>query len=141
VLGESEKGLVLFFALALAGLMLSGRRFAALWTVLAGAALAVGYGLLADLSDTALGFWGASLAVMLPMLIIIAAMTSRGLAGAYRKMLTISALLVCVAYPYAAGLDDARGVMYLNICALIFLAMTGWALARRLRNDDAATVI
>ena len=63
ILGEVEKGWVLMFSVILLELALTGNRCASLLTILFTAAVACRYGLLADLNDTFLGFWGGTIVV------------------------------------------------------------------------------
>ena len=68
VLAEAEKGWVLLFAAVVLGLTLAGGRGAVLVGVLVGCSVALGYGLLGDLSDTFLGFWRTMIVILVPTL-------------------------------------------------------------------------
>jgi len=41
-------------------------------------------------------------------------------------------------YPCLAGLDDKRQLLYLNVSAVLFLAVAAWQLTRRLRTTQTA---
>jgi hypothetical protein len=131
VLAEAEKGWVLLFAALVLGLTLAGGRSAVLVGVLVGCAAALGYGLLGDLSDTFLGFWGTAIVMLIPLLIALGWLTSRCLPALEGKLVGLELLLFGAIYPCLAALDADRETLYLNICAFIFLSISAWMIAQR----------
>jgi hypothetical protein len=130
VLAEVECGWLLIFAMLVLGLTLAEARHAVLLSVLFGAAAASAYALLADFSDLLLGFWGTAGLVLLPMLLLLAWLLARA-TPAFGKLMAGQLLLYGVLYPSLAGLDDERQALYFNVCALVFLTLAAWQLARR----------
>jgi hypothetical protein len=131
VLAEAEKGWVLLFAAVVLGLTLAGGRGAVLKGVLVGCAAALGYGLLGDLSDTFLGFWGAVVLMLIPLLVALGRLTARCLPPLEGKLVAMELLLFGAIYPCLAALDADRETLYLNVCAFIFLAIAAWIIAQR----------
>lgn len=134
VLDEAEKGWVLLFAAAVLAFTLAGGSNKTLAGILIGCATAFGYGLVGDLSDTFLGFWGSAVLVLVPVLLGLSWLATRWLPQAEGKLLAVQLLLFGVVYPCVAGLDDDRQTLYLNICAFIFLVLAGWQILRRTGN-------
>ena len=131
VLAEAEKGWVLLFAAVVLGLALVGGRGGVLVGVLVGCAAALGYGLLGDLSDTFLGFWGTAILVLIPLLIALGWLTSRCLPELEGRLVGLELLLFGAVYPCLAALDAERETLYLNISAFIFLTIAAWIIAQR----------
>ena len=138
VLAEAEKGWVLLFAAVILGLPLAGGRGAVLVGVLVGCAVALGYGLLGDLSDTFLGFWRTSISILIPLLIALGWLTSRCLPTLEGKLVGLELLLFGAIYPCLAGLDANRETLYLNVSAFIFLAIAAWMILQRTGTPRAA---
>jgi hypothetical protein len=133
VLDEVRKGWVLLFAALLLGGTLAGFKHAALLAVFVGAAVAFAYGLLGDFCDTPLGFWGTGAVVVGPIILLLVAVLLRALPGAEGNALSLELIVFGLWYPSLAGLDDERRLLYLNLCAVLFLAVAAWQLVRRLR--------
>jgi hypothetical protein len=135
VLGEVRKGWALLFAaILLAGILTAPAR-APILAVLVGAAAAFAYGLLGDLSDTPLGFWGSSAALMLPVFLGLIAVVRRVLPGLAGNLCALQLLVFGLAYPWLAGLDQDRKLLYLNLSATLFLVAAAWLTVRRFRAD------
>ena len=133
VLAQTEKAWVLLFAAMLLGLTLAqDAARAALGSVLIGSTAALGYAFIGDLSDTALGFWGADLIVLLPLLAALGWLLARSVGGTAGRMLAAELLVFGLAFPCAAGFDEVRETLYLNLAAYVLLAVTAWQLARRI---------
>jgi hypothetical protein len=130
-LAEAEKGWVLLFAAVVLGLTLAGSRGGVLVGVLVGCAAALGYGLLGDLSDTFLGFWGTAILMLIPLLIALGWLTARYLPPLEGKLIGIELLLFGTIYPCLATLDADRETLYRNVSASIFLAIVAWMIAQR----------
>jgi hypothetical protein len=145
VLDETDDAWLLVFAVLALSLTLANVRHAVLLTILFSTAAAFGYGLLADFSDLLLGFWGTAILILLPMFLLLAKLLTRA-APAAGKGLAAQFLLFGVIYPCVAGLDNDRQSLYLNLCALGFLAFTAWLLVKNLAQEkipapaQAATV-
>ncbi len=132
VLAQTEKGWVLLFASLLLGLTLTGGpHTAALGSVLGGIAAALGYALIGDLSGTFLGFWGAYLVTLLPLLLAIGRVVTHAVRGIEGRLLALELLLFGLVLPCAAGFNDEYQALCLNGAAFILLAVTVWQLARR----------
>ena len=131
VLGEMRKGWVLLFAAVLLGLTLGGQRHAALLATFVGSGAAVATGLLANLSDTPLGFWGALGVIVVPVLVGLAVTLRRAGAGAG---LMVEAAVCGLVYPILAGLDPERELLYLNLVTALFLVSAGGQFVRRMRR-------
>jgi hypothetical protein len=132
VLAQTEKAWVLLFAAMLLGLTLGhDPSRAALGSVLIGSTAALGYAFIGDLSDTFIGFWGAYLVVLLPLLALIGWLLTRTVTGSAGRLLAAELLLFGLAFPCAAGFDEVRETLYLNLAAYLLLAATAWQLARR----------
>ena len=99
--------------------------------VLVGCAAALGYGLLGDLSDTFLGFWGTAILMLIPLLIALGWLTTRCLPALEGKLVALELLLFGAIYPFLAALDADRETLYLNVSAFIFLAIAAWMIAQR----------
>jgi hypothetical protein len=131
VLDEAEKGWVLLFAAAVLAFTLAGGSDKTLAGVLIGCATAFGYGLVGDLSDTFLGFWGSAAVILVPLLLVLSWLAKRWLPQTEGKLLALQLLLFGLVYPCSAGLDAYRQTLYLNICAFIFLAFAAWQILRK----------
>ena len=134
VLGETERAWLLIFAMLALTLTLAQVRHAALISILFGAATAFAYGLLGDFSDLLFGFLGTAVLILIPLLLALAKLLTRVTHGVAIKALALQFLIIGILYPCAAGLDSGRQTLYLNLCAVVFLAFTAWVLASRLRN-------
>ena len=137
VLGEAERGWMLIVATLLLSFTLSAVRHAVLLAVLFASAVALAFGVLGDFNDLLFGFWGTALVVFLPLLLLLAWIAKRIAGGTAGKIIGALFLLFGALYPIAAGLDDARQSLYLNICGFLFLAFTAWQLANELRVSSA----
>jgi hypothetical protein len=134
VLNETDNAWLLVFAVLALSLTLARVRHAVLLTILFSTATAFGYGLLADFSDLLFGFWGTAALVLLPLFAVFAKLLMR-CAPAAGKGLAAQFLLFGVVYPCLAGLDNDRQSLYLNLCALGFLAFTAWLLVKNLADE------
>lgn len=131
VLAQTEKAWVLLFAALLLGLTLAqGAQTAALASVLTSAAVALGYGFIGDLSDTFLEFWGGYFVVLLPLFVVLGWLLTRAVRGLEGRILALELILCGLAFPCAAGFDDAHQTLYLNLAAFLLLAVSAWQLAR-----------
>ena len=137
VLGEAERGWMLIAAILLLSFTLNAVRHAVLLTVLFTSSVALAFGMLGDFSDLLFGFWGTAAIVFLPLLLLLAWTVKRIAGGTNGKVLAVLLFVFGVLYPIAAGLDDDRKSLYLNICGLLFLAFTAWQLADELRVSSA----
>lgn len=75
-----------------------------------------------------LGFWGTAIAVLLPLFLLLAWLVTQVIRGMTGKLLALQLPLYGILYPLLAGLDPDRETLYLNLCALMFLAYTAWLL-------------
>jgi hypothetical protein len=132
VLGEAERGWMLIAAVVLLTLTLAEVRHSAVLAALFTSAAALAFGVLGDFSDLLFGFWGTALIVFLPALLVLAWFARRLVGGTTGRILGALLLLFGAIYPTAAGLDEARQSLYLNICGILFLAFTAWQLADEL---------
>jgi hypothetical protein len=123
VLGEIERAWMLLFAMLTVSLTLAAVRHAVLLTVLFGAATAFAYGLLADFSDLLFGFWGTGALVLLPSFALLVWLLMRRVGSGVGRPLALQSILFGIVYPCAAGLDPERQTLYLNLCAVAFLAL------------------
>jgi hypothetical protein len=141
VLDETEDAWLLVFAILLLSLTLASVRHAVLLTILFATATAFSYGLLANFSDLLFGFWGTAILILLPLFAILAKLLKRA-APEIGKWLCAQFILFGVIYPSVAGLDSDRQPLYLNLCALIYLAFVAWLLVKRMADEKipAATV-
>jgi len=137
VLAEAERGWMLIVAALLLTLTLSKVRHAPLLTALFAAAVALAFGVLGDFSDLLLGFWGTALVVFVPLLLLVAWFARKIVVGPPGKCLAVLMVVFGALYPTAAGFDDDRQSLYLNICGFLFLAFTAWRLADELRVSSA----
>jgi hypothetical protein len=137
VLGEVERAWLLNFAMVVVTLTLLQIRHAVLLSILFGAATAFAYGLLGDFSDLLFGFWGTAGLVLLPFLAGLAKLLAGVTPGAPTRILAGLFLLVGVVYPCVAGLDSVRQALYLNLCAVGFLAFIAWIIVTRLLKRPA----
>lgn len=137
VLGEAERGWTLLAALLLLAMTLAEVRHAPLLGVLFASAVALGFGVLGDFSDLLFGFWGTALLIFLPLLLLLAWLVRRLVAGAAGRTLALLLLVFGLLYPVAAGLDAERQSLYLNVCGFLFLAFAAWQLADELRAAPA----
>ena len=133
VLEEAERGWMLMVATIVLTLTLSQKRHAALLGVFFASVLAVLFGLLGDFSDLLFGFWGTALAILLPSLLVLASLVRRIVGGKRGNLAAGLMLLFGLVYPAAAGLDDARQSLYLNLCGFVFLVFAAWQWAHDLR--------
>jgi hypothetical protein len=128
VLGQTERSWLLIFALLVLGLTVASVKHAALISLLFGAALALGYGLLGDFSDLFLGFWGTAIVILIPIFYFLARLLRKVLPGLAGRLMAIQVLLYGILLPCLAGLDTDRQSLYLNLCAVLFLAFIAWQL-------------
>jgi len=131
VLNETDDAWLLVFAVLSLSLTLADARYAVLLTIVFSTAAAFGYGLLGDFSDLLFGFWGTAILILLPLFGLLAFLLMRA-APQNGKWITAQFLLFAIVYPCAAGLDHDRQTLYLNLCALEFLAFTAWLLSKNL---------
>jgi hypothetical protein len=134
VLGEVDSAWLFVFAMLALNFTLGGVRHGALLTLMFATATAFGYGLLADFSDLLLGFWLTAAFVVLPFFLLLAYFLRR-VAGQAGKWLALQFLLFGIAYPCLAGLDDTRETLYLNLCALAFLAFAAAQIMRQVITE------
>lgn len=123
VLAEIERAWVLLVAMLALSLTLAAVRHAVLLTALFGAATAFAYGLLADFSDLLFGFWGTGGLVLLPLFALMTWLLLRVVGMSVGRPLAVQLILFGIVYPCVAGLDPNRQSLYLNLCALMFLAL------------------
>ena len=121
MLGQVDGAWLFVFALLALTFTLAEVRHAPLLTLLFATATAFGYGLLAGFSDLLFGFWLTALFVVLPLFLLLAYFLRR-LAPQAGKWLAPQFLLFSIVYPCLAGMDNDRETLYLNLCALVFLA-------------------
>ena len=131
VLYQMRKGWVLLFAAVLLGLTLDGQRHAALLATFVGSGVAVASGLLANFSDTPLGFWGALVLFVVPVFIVLAITLRRIVTG---KVLIAEVIIYGLIYPILAGLDVTREALYLNVVTAVFIVCAGWQFVCRTRR-------
>jgi hypothetical protein len=131
ILGEVEIGWVLLFAAALLGLTLGESRWPALAAVLLSAGVAMAYGLVSNLFDSPIGFWGAAAVVLMPCFAGVAWLAIRWLRGIEGKLLAGLLVLVGLVYPLVAGLDVERDALYLDLAGLLLLGMAAVQLTKR----------
>jgi hypothetical protein len=132
VLGEAERAWMLLFAMLALSLTLASARHAVLLTVLFGAATAFAYGLLGDCSDLLFGFWGTAALVVLPFFLLLVYFLLKTVKGGVGRLLGLQLILFGILYPCAAGLDETRASLYLNVCAVAFVSFSTWMLMRNL---------
>lgn len=132
VLGEVERAWLLSFAMVVLTLSLLRVQHAVLLSILFGAATAFAYGLLGDFSDLLFGFWGTAGLILIPFLAGLAKLLTRVASGAATRILAGQFLVVGIVYPCVAGLDPDRQALYLNLCAVGFLAFIAWIIVTRL---------
>lgn len=136
VLDQIRKGWLLLFAALLAGGALVGYRHTPLLTVFVSAAVALAYGLLGDFCDTPLGFWGAATLILLPVFALLATVLGRVLPRPQARIAAFELFAFGLFYPLLAAADDKRQALYLNLCALLFVAAAARRLALRLRDAN-----
>jgi hypothetical protein len=129
VLNETDDAWLLVFAVLSLSFTLVGVRHAVLLAVVVATATAFGYGLLGDFSDLLFGFWGTAILILLPLFGLLAILLMRAAPQA-GQWIAVQFLLFAVVYPCVAGLDSDRQSLYLNLCALEFLAFTAWLLVK-----------
>jgi hypothetical protein len=134
VLDQTDDAWLLVFAVLTLSLTLAGARYTVLLAILFSTATAFGYGLLADFSDLLFGFWGTAILILLPMFGLLAFLLMLA-APKNGIWIAVQFILFGVIYPCISGLDDARQSLYLNLCALEFLAFTAWLLLKYLANE------
>ena len=139
ILGEVEKGWVLMFAAIVLALALTGNRCASLLTILFAAAVACGYGLLADLNDTFLGFWGGTIIVLVPVHGFSGWLLSRVVGGVQGRCLFAVVVVYGLLLPYLAGVDPDRKMLYLNLSLFMFVLLAAWMLQRNLMQHHSRT--
>ncbi len=122
---------LLVFAVLSLSFTLVGVRYAILFAIVFSTATAFGYGLLGDFSDLLFGFWGTAIVILLPLFGLLAILLMRAAPQA-GKWIAAQFLLFSIVYPCLAGLDSDRQSLYLNLCALEFLAFTAWLLVKYL---------
>jgi len=132
VLNQAVRLWMLIFALLIVGFTLAGANHAVLLSICFGAGTAFAYGLLGDFSDFLFGFWGTALVVLLPLFLFLAWLVARVIPGIKGKLLALQLPLYGILCPSLAGLDADRQTLYLNLCALMFLAYTAWLLVAKL---------
>ena len=135
VLDETDDAWLLVFAVLSLSFTLVGVRYAVLIAVVFSTATAFGYGLLGDFSDLLFGFWGTAILILLPLFGLLAILLKRA-APHNGKWIAAQFLLFAVVYPCVAGLDGDRQSLYLNLCALEFLAFTAWLLVKYFSADS-----
>ena len=133
VLAEAEGGWMLVVSALLLTFTFSKVRHAPLLTALFATAEALAFGVLGDCSDLLFGFWGTAVLVFIPGLAILAWLVRRLVSGIAGSVLAALVFVFGVLYPAAAGLDEERQSLYLNICGFLLLAFTAWQLADELR--------
>jgi hypothetical protein len=131
VLNEADRGWLLTFAALLLTLILFNVSYPPLITVLFSSATAFACGLMSDVSDLALGFWGAAAVIFVPLFGALVALLPRVLEGVPGKLLAVQLILYSAIYPIVAGLDPGRQSLYLNICGLALLTLIAWHLSSR----------
>lgn len=136
VLAEIERAWVMMFAMLALSLTLASVRHAVLLTALFGAATAFAYGLLGDFSDLLFGFWGTGGIVLIPLFLLIAWLLMRATGGGVGRPLALQLILFGILYPCAAGLDPDRQSLYLNLCAVVFLALAASGLLKCMTVAD-----
>ena len=135
VLDETERAWLLIFAMLALTLTIVRVKFAVLLTILFGAATALAYGLLGDFSDLLFGFLGTAILILIPALVGLGALLRRIVEGRTGRILALLFLVVSIVYPCLAGLDWERQTLYLNLCAVVFLAFTAWLVTSRLKPE------
>ena len=123
VLAEAGRGWVLLFVALVLGTATSGGATSALRSVLMGIAAALAFGLMGDISDSFLGFWGSAIVVLVPAFCLLSALAGK-LAG---KLVAIEVIAFGLIYPCVAGFDASRQTLYLNVCAGLLLAVAVWS--------------
>jgi hypothetical protein len=136
ILGETERSWLLIFALLVLGLTIASAKNAVLISLLFGAATALGYGLLGDFSDLLFGFWGTAALVLLPSFVLLAWLLRKILPGTNGRLMALQLLLYGLLLPCVAGLDSERQSLYLDLCALVFLAFLAWQLMKRGKSGE-----
>lgn len=131
VLAETSTAWTLVFSVVVAGLTLAGARQPVLISILVGAAVAFGYGLLGNFHDIVYGFWGSAALILLPLFVALAWVVARAGSGLIASALPLFGAI----YPCLAGLDSGRQPLYLNVCTFLFLALMAWLLSTR-RTDS-----
>jgi hypothetical protein len=92
--------------------------------------------LLADFSDLLFGFWGTGGIVLLPLFLLIAWFVMRATGDGVGRPLALQLILFGILYPCAAGLDPERQSLYLNLCAVVFLALAASGLLKCLTASE-----
>lgn len=128
VLGQTERSWLLIFALLVLGLTMASVKHAALLSLLFGAAIALGYGLLGDFSDLLFGFWGTAIVILVPIFFLLAKLLRKVLPGITGRLMALQVLVYGILLPCLAGLDAGRQSLYLDLCGVLFLAFIAWQL-------------
>ncbi len=136
VLGATEQGWLLLFAMLLIGLTAKGIRNGELISLFFGAATALGYGLLGDFSDLLLGFWGTAVLLLLPGFILLALLLNRVVQGRDGKFMAAQFLAYGLLLPCLAGLDEERETLYLNLSCVLLLTFVAGQLLRKEPSEE-----
>jgi len=139
VLGQVDGAWLFVFALLALTFTLAEVRHAPLLTLLFATATAFGYGLLAGFSDLLFGFWLTALFVVLPLFLLLAYFLRRAAPQA-GKWLAPQFLLFSIVYPCLAGMDNDRETLYLNLCALAFLAFAAAQIVKQVIPEKNVAV-
>lgn len=135
VLGETEQGWLLIFAVLVLGSTLAAINHSVIISLLFGTAAALGYGMLGDFSDLLFGFWGTAALVLLPVFLLLAALLRKTVPGITGRLMALQLLLYGLILPCVAGLDGRRQSLYENICAVLFLSFVAWQLSQQWRHS------
>lgn len=139
VLGETERSWLLIFALLVLGLTVAAVKNSVVISMLFGAATALGYGLLGDFSDLLFGFWGTAILILVPIFILLGKLLRKVIPGTTGRLISLQLFTYGILLPCIAGLDSDRRSLYLNICAILFLAFAAWQLMNQWRNEPPRT--
>jgi hypothetical protein len=93
-------------------------------------ATALAYGLVGDFSDLLFGFWGTAALILLPSFGLLAWLLRKVLPTQAGRWMAFQILLYGILLPCMAGLDPVRSSLYLNVCAILFLAFIAWQWAK-----------
>ena len=140
VLGETERSWLLIFSLLALGLSVAAVKNAVVISLLFGTATALGYGLLGDFSDLLFGFWGTAVLILVPIFILLGRLLRKVLPGLTGRLMSLQLFAYGILLPCLAGLDSDHQSLYLNICAVLFLAFAAWQLMNHSRSEPRQTV-